>query len=459
MRILESLRLLRGNTRTAVVFEPLWGVPFALFSFYLSLYMKGLGVTDHQIGFLISLGSVAGAVSSFVGGPVTDRLGRKRTTLIFDFIAWPVALTLYIFASNFWLFALAMVINNCWRIVSVSWNLMVVEDADNEQRVAAFNLLNIVSVATGILTPLAGLLVRSVGVVTAERVLLGFGVVSIGTQVLVRNHYFTETSVGREILRRRREARARGQRGPGFWTTYREAFAAMRRPRVRRTVALVVLYLLLVPVGSFSSLYFAPYLTETLKLGQAAISLLGGLYSAVLLVVLTFVVPRLAGPEEGAGREEGARRGARHRPRDRASVGRGAGGAAGGGAEPPSPADRTVEMLVGLGAQAAALVLFAVVPPGSFGLTAGVVALYAVGFSIFRPFLDAALAAVTEGVNRAGIYAISNALVSLLGSAAAAFSGYLFQLRPAAVWLAAAGVLVACAGLVLALRWAPAEED
>lgn len=39
----KSLRLLQGNTRIPVNFLPLWGIPYAMFNFYLGLYMKVRG--------------------------------------------------------------------------------------------------------------------------------------------------------------------------------------------------------------------------------------------------------------------------------------------------------------------------------------------------------------------------------------------------------------------------------
>lgn len=405
--ILTSLQTLTGNTRISVLFEPLWGVPFVLCNFYLSLYMKSLGVTDAEIGYLISLGFLTGAVTSFLGGMVTDRLGRKKTTLIFDFIAWPIAYSIYALAGGFWLFALGMAVNSFWRIVTVSWNLMVVEDADGEQRLAAYNLLNIVTVATGILTPLAGLLVRYLGIVAAERVLLVFAVVSIGTQVLLRNHFYTETRVGQEILRRHRESRGRGQ-GVSPLAPYRGALAALRRnPGAVKMMAVVILYMLFLPIGSFSSLYFAPYLTEAVGLAKPAISLLGGLHAAVMLLVLVVIVPLF------------------------------------------SRAHRFANMLVGLGLQVAALVLFIFIPPGSFTLAAVAVAIYAVGFSIFKPFMDATLAEVTEPGSRAGVYALNNTLISLAGGVAAVFSGHLYHLNPAAVWMMSIAILVIAGGILV----------
>ena len=95
--IIESFKILKGNTRVSIIFEPLWGIPFVIFNFYLSLYMKKLGNTAKQFGYLISIGFVAGAVFSLFGGVLTDKFGRKKTTFIFDMISWPVCTLIYLF--------------------------------------------------------------------------------------------------------------------------------------------------------------------------------------------------------------------------------------------------------------------------------------------------------------------------------------------------------------------------
>jgi len=85
--IIESFKILKGNTRVSIQFEPLWGIPFVLYNFYLSLYMKEIGVTNQEIGYLIAIGFLAGTIFSMFGGVITDKLGRKKTTLIFDLIS------------------------------------------------------------------------------------------------------------------------------------------------------------------------------------------------------------------------------------------------------------------------------------------------------------------------------------------------------------------------------------
>ena len=104
--IIDSFKTLKGNTRVSVICEPLWGIPWVLYTFYLSLYMKELGITDTQLGYLISIGFAANIIFSMVGGLITDNLGRRKTTLIFDMIAWPGSILIYLLSNNFRMFAL-----------------------------------------------------------------------------------------------------------------------------------------------------------------------------------------------------------------------------------------------------------------------------------------------------------------------------------------------------------------
>lgn len=282
--IIHSLRLLKGNTRISVLLEPLWGIPFTLYNFYLSLYMK----EREQIGFLIGLGFITSIFFSLIGGMITDALGRKKTTLIFDFIAWPGSLLIYVFATGFWAFALATVVNSVVRIVAISWNLMVVEDATSEQQVAAYNLMNAINIAVGVVTPAAGLLVHHLGIVVGEQILLVFAVVSMSTMIFTRNHYYRETKVGQQIL-----DDAKGKRPKELFHIdfFRNAFKVLKqKPAIRRVVYLTILFNTYIPIGTFSSLYFAPYLTEALALDKAAISILGGVCSATMLAMFVLVL-------------------------------------------------------------------------------------------------------------------------------------------------------------------------
>lgn len=404
--IMQSFRSLRGNTRACIVTQPLWGIPYTLYTFYLSLYMKSQGVSDHQIGFLISLGFVSGFAASIFTGMVIDALGRKRALLIFDLLAWPAMVALYAAADRFWHFALAASLGNAaLRIASVAWNLTLVEDALPEERVAAFNLFNLINVTIGILTPAAGLLIRRFGIVAGERALLGFAAVSMTAMMLIRNRCLQETTVGREILDERRRYGGKITGNPVLF--YSRTLDCLRaRPRTRLIILAVVLFNTFAAFGSFNSLYYTLYLTEALRLDKTAIAFLGGVNSCALFAVLAFLVPAL---------KSAHRRGA---------------------------------VFWGLGLQAAALVMYVLIPRASLYWAMAATLVFAFGFGLFRPFLDSLLAGATEGKERAGLYSVMHLCLTSLCALMGVVSGYLYHLRPALLYLVCLGMLGAC-GILL----------
>ncbi len=404
--IIQSFKTLRGNSRVSVIFEPLWGIPYVLYTFYLSLYMKGQGITDTQLGYLISIGFLASIIFSMCGGFITDRLGRKKTTLIFDLLAWPVSVFIYMISNSFWMFALAQIINGTSRITAVSWNLMVVEDAEVQEQVAAYNLSNAINISVGIFTPLAGILVKNLGIINGEKFLLGFAVISMAAMILFRDHYFRETKVGREILDERRNHRK--QQLTKERKLDLSLFKALKgKPVVVIALTLSVLFNAYIPIGTFQSLYYAPFLTEVLKLDKSAISILGGLNAMAMLFVFALLTPRL------------------------------------------SHEKRFFHMAVGLAFQISALIMFVTLPTAKFWLAGIPVLLFALGFGVVKPFNDSVLAEVTQGKERAGIYAIHNTAVSISSAGMGLASGYLYRSNPALIYLISIGILTICIGCLV----------
>src|SRR3954468_14377521 len=86
--LITTLNNLTGNPRGCVYTEPLWGVPFNLFAPYVSIYMIALGLPDTQIGLILSISWGFQIILALVSGVITDKLGRRLTTLIFDIVAW-----------------------------------------------------------------------------------------------------------------------------------------------------------------------------------------------------------------------------------------------------------------------------------------------------------------------------------------------------------------------------------
>jgi MFS family permease len=378
--------------------EPMYGIPFVLFNFYLSLYMKSQGITDLQIGYLIALNCIFSAIFSLFGGIITDHLGRKRTTLIFDFLSWPIALAIYVISNTFWLFALAIVMNSLGKITSVSWSLMVIEDSDNNERIAAFNFLNIINLATGIITPIGGIILNAIGVASAERCFLIFMTISMSIMIFLRNHFYVETRTGQEILDSRIPFNIREIFKNGLYG--RAILAICKGKEVLMIVCVYVLFMIYIPIGTFSSLYYAPYINEVLGIGKSALSILGAVNSAVMLIVFVLIIPII------------------------------------------SRFNLVLNMIIGIFIQAVALILFILIPSNHLASTIFCVALFALGFSLFRPFIDAILAEITDGRERAGIYSLLNTVISIFSSLLGLFSGYLYAINPRLIYLESVGILL-----------------
>jgi MFS family permease len=405
--IMESMGMLKGNTRISVMFEPMWGIPFVLYRFYLSLYMMEYGVTPSQIGYLISVGYLSGILFAMLGGVITNRLGRKKTTMIFDMIAWPGSMLIYLFANSFWMFALATLVNSSFWIASVSFNMMIVEGASGRERAVAFNFINIVNIASGVIVPLAGLVIAAFGVSTGERIFLAFAAISMSTMMILRNRFYTETETGKKILAEKQECTVRELIAQAL--PHRAAGTLAGNPAALAVVCVIILFNVFITVGGVGSLYFAPYMTETAGLDKSVVSLLGGAYSAVLLIIFLFVNPAI------------------------------------------SRRETTFNLVTGLLLQAAALILLILAPGGGMAPALLAVAVFAVGFGIFKPFLDALLAEYSEGMDRASLYSLVNTILCAGTAVMGAVSGLLLAVNPRAIYYASLILVLVCAGILALL--------
>jgi MFS family permease len=96
--IISNYRKLSGNTKYTVNFFIMFSIPLSLFNIYFPLYMKDRGITDNQIGYLMTITAVTSAFISLFSGRVIDKIGRKRFLFIIDCVLWPSILLLRIAA-------------------------------------------------------------------------------------------------------------------------------------------------------------------------------------------------------------------------------------------------------------------------------------------------------------------------------------------------------------------------
>jgi len=259
-----------------VLTEPLWGIPFSLYAPYVSVYMLALGLTDGQIGFLLSLNLAFQILGALLGGAITDKLGRRKTTFIFDIVSWSIPTLLWAIAQDFRYFVVAAVINGMWRITHTSWSCLMVEDAEPEQLLDIYSWVYISSLLGSFFAPIAGLLVATFTLVPTVRGLYLFACVVMTLKCTILYIYSTETRQGEVRLRE-----TKGQSLFSLLTGYGDVFKQMlRTPSTMFTLGIILAMNL---GNSVNNTFWSILVTQRLQIPSEHISLYPFARSIIML--------------------------------------------------------------------------------------------------------------------------------------------------------------------------------
>lgn len=284
--LIHTLKHLRGNARGCVYTEPLWGIPFNLYSPYVSLYMLSLGLSDTQIGLVTSISTGAQVFWTLLSGAITDKLGRKRTTLIFDIISWSIPTLIWAVAQNFTYFVVAALINAVLRVTMNSWTCLLVEDTDPDQLVDIYSWIYIAGLLAAFVTPLAGLLIGRFGLVPTMRGLYLLACAMMTTKFIVMNALVTETQQGR--------ARLRETAHQSLLAVLGESTSVLRQIfRAPATLYAGALMLILAICWSIRGTFWSVLVAERLQVSDAQLSLYPFVRSITMMLFFFLVMPRL----------------------------------------------------------------------------------------------------------------------------------------------------------------------
>jgi MFS family permease len=284
--LISTLKSLRGNPRAVVFTEPIFGIPFNLYAPYVSVFMLSLGVSDSQIGLIASISLALQVFSALLSGAITDKLGRRRTTFIFDILSWSVPCLIWMVAQNFWFFLAAAVINSMWRITMNSFSLLLVEDADPEQMVYIYGWIYIAGMLVAFFAPIAGVLVNRYSLVPTVRGLFLFALVVMTIKFFLLFHYSTETRQGK--------VRMEQSKNEPFFAVLKGYHGVitmiLKSPRMLYTLGvMLVLGIILMVNNNFWSII----VTTHLKFPPAFLAAFSFVKSSVELVMFFVVMPRL----------------------------------------------------------------------------------------------------------------------------------------------------------------------
>ena len=285
--LLQVLSNNKGNPRTLVLIEPLWGIPYNLIAPFATLYMYTQGVTDVQIGLILSITMFVQVFFSFFGGILADKLGRKFTTMLGDFFGWAVACLVWSVSNNFWLFLAAALLNCFEQINQTAWYCLLIEDAQPKDLIGIYTWVNIGGLVAIFFAPLSGLFVNDYSVVPVVRVLYFLFALTMLTKCFITFKFCRETKQGQV-----RRAETKGVSIFHMVGEYRHLIPRLLQDKaVLKAVAVsVILYI----TNMVNTNFFSLYVTQRLGLSENFLALFPILNAAVMLVFMVGIQHRLS---------------------------------------------------------------------------------------------------------------------------------------------------------------------
>lgn len=250
--LIDLLFTIKGNPRTCVFIEPLWGIPNSLIAPFTAVYMRALGVSDLQIGFALSAAMLVQVFCAFFGGIIADKMGRKATTILGDIVGWVIPCAVWAGAQSYYFFLVAMVLNSFEQVNQTAWVCLLVEDAPEKDILNMWNWVTIAGLLAVFFSPLSGALIQRFSLVPVMRVLYGLYSVFMLLKCVITYFGTKETRQGRVRMAETKGVSIR-EMIAGYW---RLAPAIVRNSGTLRVlVIMVVVSITSMVSGNFFSLY------------------------------------------------------------------------------------------------------------------------------------------------------------------------------------------------------------
>ena len=284
--VIDTLCTLEGNAKPCLYLEPLWGIPYNLYAPLASVYMAALGLSPSQIGLISTIFLASQMFWALLSGVLTDKLGRRVCTAIFDCVSWTIPALLWTFAQDFRWFAAAAVFNGAWRVTETSWDLLMIEDAPESRLVHMYTLTSIAGLLAGFVSPIAYFFVQKFTIVPTMRFIYGFTCIMMTSKFVIL--YFTsrETSVG---LRRMAECKDVSLISR-LWDSRKVLFRMLKSRRILLTVAFVACY---TGVCNVNGSFWPLLITEKLGIPTENLSIFFTIKNLFMLVCYFVIAPRL----------------------------------------------------------------------------------------------------------------------------------------------------------------------
>lgn len=195
--LFETLLDLRGNARACIYTEPMWGLSLNLCLPYATVFMLAFGMSDVQVGIVTSIYMFSQMIFAFLSGAIIDKLGRRKSTVVFDFLSWSLPCLIWAFSQGFWFFVVAAMLNGMMKITTVSWDCLLVEDAPKDKITHMYSWVLITGNLSALFAPIASIMVAKLTLVPALRILYINAFIIMTVKLLLLYKISKETSIGK----------------------------------------------------------------------------------------------------------------------------------------------------------------------------------------------------------------------------------------------------------------------
>ncbi|MEM1661780.1 MAG: MFS transporter [Desulfurococcaceae archaeon] len=160
----QLFSLLKGNVGIMVLSWFLYGVAGGLSGNYFSLYFKDLGGTDLMLASARSTALLVGSIMIFIGGFLTDIIGRVKTILIGTALV-TINTFIYAIARNANELAVLMILDNAFHFYQPALTAIIMDSLPRDRALMGFFATQIFPSIPGLFAPLiGGILYDKVGV-------------------------------------------------------------------------------------------------------------------------------------------------------------------------------------------------------------------------------------------------------------------------------------------------------
>jgi predicted MFS family arabinose efflux permease len=277
---------LNKNARVSLSVLPIWSVFWGLVYFYSPLYMKELGLDEVAIGTVNTVGLLFAFLCFLIASPITNKLGRKRTTLIFDLLSWSIPMLIWAVSRDFRFFLAAGIINALSKVASISWNCIITEEEEPEKVPKIYTVITLINSVIGIFAPITGFFIGKFGLVVSMRALYAVGALSMTAMFIVRNFLLTETKAGLRLMA--------DHGGSTLFESFKDHLRLLSRLYENKKFLLLSLVFISTNFVTTLNVFQVIFLTEHLHFSQKAISLVPFIVAVSNLGAFLVVSPRLA---------------------------------------------------------------------------------------------------------------------------------------------------------------------